>query len=104
MADRRCPPGKVADRAYRPDGTLVPRTEPGAVLHDQGAIAERTVRMVVDGVIDAVDGTPIPVRCDSVLLHGDNPGAVALAARIRADLLAAGVRLASLSDVLAIGV
>ena len=91
----------IADRAYRDDGTLVPRTEPGAVLHDETEIAARTVRMVTDGVIRSVGGRDIPVDCDTVLLHGDTPGAVALARRVRADLLAAGVRIAPLAEVLA---
>ena len=90
----------IADRAYRADGTLVPRTEPGAVLHDEQEIAERTVRMVVDGEIRSVDGTIVPVRCDTVLLHGDNPAAISLARRIRAELQSAGVRIAPLRDVL----
>ena len=47
----------IADRAYRADGTLVPRSEPGAVLHDEQEIAQRTVRMVVDGEIRSVEGT-----------------------------------------------
>jgi UPF0271 protein len=91
----------IADRAYRPDGTLVPRSEPGAVLHDETEIAERTVRMVVDGEIIAVTGARIPVRCDTVLLHGDNPAAISLARRIRRDLQAAGVRIAPLREILA---
>jgi UPF0271 protein len=90
----------IADRAYRADGTLVPRNEPGAVLHDEQDIAERTVRMVVGGEIRSVAGTIVPVRCDTVLLHGDNPGAISLARRIRAELQSAGVRIAPLREVL----
>lgn len=83
----------IADRAYADDGTLVPRNQPGAVLHDEAEIAERTVRMVTEGVIESVGGRDIPVACDTVLLHGDTPGAVALAHRVRKELLAAGVRI-----------
>ncbi|WP_223863189.1 LamB/YcsF family protein [Streptomyces sp. 5-10] len=90
----------VADRAYRDDGTLVPRSEPGAVIHDPGEIAERTVRMVTEGVVRTVGGRDLPVECDTVLLHGDTPGAITLAHRIRRELLAAGVRIAPLTDVL----
>ncbi|RRQ27220.1 5-oxoprolinase subunit PxpA [Rhodococcus sp. Eu-32] len=86
----------IADRAYRPDGTLVPRTEPGAVIEDLDELVARTVRMVVDGVLDAVDGTPIAIAADTVLLHGDNPGAVRTAAAIRAALDAAGVEIRGL--------
>jgi UPF0271 protein len=90
----------IADRAYLPDGTLVPRSEPGAVLHDEQEIAERTVRMVVDGEIRSVTGSVVPVQCDTVLLHGDNPSAISLAHRIRSELQNAGVRIAPLRDVL----
>jgi 5-oxoprolinase (ATP-hydrolysing) subunit A len=89
----------IADRAYRDDGTLVPRSEPGAVIHDEEAIAARTVRMVTDGRISSVTGKDLPVSCDSVLLHGDTPGAVRLARRIRADLEAAGVVITPLGSV-----
>lgn len=90
----------IADRAYRDDGTLVPRSEPGAVIHDGEEIARRTLRMVMEGVVRSVGGRDIPVDCDTVLLHGDTPGALALAARIRERLLAAGVKLAGLDEVL----
>jgi UPF0271 protein len=91
----------IADRAYRDDGTLVPRGEPGAVIHDEREIAERTVRMVTEGLIRSAGGRDIPVVCDTVLLHGDTPGAVSLAHRIRKELLAADVVIAPLADVLA---
>ncbi|MET8977020.1 5-oxoprolinase subunit PxpA [Streptomyces sp. NPDC004539] len=90
----------IADRAYRDDGTLVPRSEPGAVVHDPEEIARRTLRMVTEGVIVSASGKDIPVACDTVLLHGDTPGALALARRIRERLLAAGVEITSLDDVL----
>jgi 5-oxoprolinase (ATP-hydrolysing) subunit A len=90
----------IADRAYRDDGTLVPRSEPGAVIHDEAEIAERTVRMVTEGVVRSTGGHDLPVECDTVLLHGDTPGALALAHRVRKELLAAGVVIAPLADVL----
>ncbi|MGW0866377.1 LamB/YcsF family protein [Streptomyces sp. NPDC002611] len=90
----------IADRAYRDDGTLVPRSEPGAVVHDPDEVARRTLRMVTEGVIRSVGGKDIPVACDTVLLHGDSPGAIALAGRIRRELLAAGVEISSLDKVL----
>ena len=67
----------IVDRAYRSDGTLVPRSEPGAVIHDLDTLVARTVQMVTEGVVEAVDGTRIPVEADTVLLHGDNADAVA---------------------------
>ncbi|MFJ4164538.1 LamB/YcsF family protein [Microbacterium sp. NPDC089698] len=88
----------IADRAYEDDGTLVRRTEPGAVIRDPEEIQRRTVRMVVDGVIESRNGVPIPVACDTVLVHGDTAGAVALAQRIRDGLEAAGVVIAPLAD------
>ncbi|WP_416972750.1 LamB/YcsF family protein [Streptomyces sp. 4F14] len=87
----------IADRAYRDDGTLVPRSEPGAVLHDPDEIARRTLRMVTDGVIESASGKDIPVACDTVLLHGDTPGAITLARLVREQLLAAGVEITALS-------
>ncbi|ATI35025.1 5-oxoprolinase subunit PxpA [Rhodococcus erythropolis] len=75
-----------ADRAYTAEGTLVPRTESGAVLHDPALVAERVRRMVVDGELDAVDGSTLKITAESVCVHGDSPAAVDMAAAIR-DLL-----------------
>ena len=80
-----------ADRAYTPQGTLVSRREPGAVLHDPDAVAARMVRLVTAGVITAVDGTDVEVIADSICVHGDSTGAVDLARRVRSALEAAGV-------------
>jgi UPF0271 protein len=83
------------DRAYRGDGTLVPRSQEGAVLHDVDAIVERAVRLATKGEVVAVDGTVVQVRPDSLCIHGDTPGAVEMAAGVRAGLEAAGVELES---------
>ncbi|HEX2314440.1 MAG TPA: 5-oxoprolinase subunit PxpA [Thermomonospora sp.] len=80
-----------ADRAYTPEGALVSRRLPGAVLHDAATVAERAVRMAVDGVVTAVDGTDVPVAARSICVHGDTPGAVGLATAVRDALTAAGV-------------
>jgi UPF0271 protein len=80
-----------ADRAYTVDGHLVSRREPGAVLHDAGEIAARCLRLATEGVVDAVDGTPVAVAARSICVHGDTPGAVAIARRVRESLEAAGV-------------
>lgn len=82
-----------ADRAYYADGTLVPRSEPGAVLHDAGSIAERAVRIAVDGVVQAVDGSVIALPVRSLCVHGDTLGAVGIARAVRVALLRAGVAL-----------
>jgi UPF0271 protein len=79
------------DRGYRSDGTLVPRTDPGALLSDDGEIAARAVRMVTEGRVVAADGTDIPVEVDSLCVHGDTPGAVAMARAVRDALAEAGV-------------
>ncbi|TYP86808.1 LamB/YcsF family protein [Blastococcus xanthinilyticus] len=83
-----------ADRGYTPEGTLVPRGLPGAVLHEPAAVAGRAVRMVRDGTAVAVDGSVVRVDVGSVCVHGDTPGAVHLARSVRAALEAAGLVLA----------
>jgi 5-oxoprolinase (ATP-hydrolysing) subunit A len=80
-----------ADRAYRPDGQLVSRKEPGAVLDDPAAIARRVAAMVSSGRVTAVDGTEISVSVESVCVHGDSPGAVQIATAVRDELEAAGI-------------
>ena len=79
-----------ADRAYRPDGQLVSRREPGAVLHDPAVIADRVATMVASGKVTAVDGAQIAVTVESVCVHGDSPGAVQIATAVRDRLVAAG--------------
>jgi UPF0271 protein len=82
-----------ADRAYTPDGTLVPRREPDAVLHDPDVIAARCVRLATRGEIEAVDGSVVRVQAGSVCVHGDSPGAVQMAAAVRRELEEVGVRI-----------
>jgi 5-oxoprolinase (ATP-hydrolysing) subunit A len=84
-----------ADRAYRPDGQLVSRREPGAVLHDPAAIAERVAAMVTSGRVTAIDGAQIAVSVESVCVHGDSPGAVQIATAVRDQLKAAGTDIRS---------
>jgi UPF0271 protein len=75
-----------ADRAYRADGTLVPRAAPGAVIHDPAVVAARALRMAVEQVVVADDGTVVACPVRSICVHGDTPGAVSLAAQVRAAL------------------
>jgi UPF0271 protein len=82
------------DRAYTAAGTLVPRTEAGAVLYDPEAVAARAVRLVATGHVEAADGAAVPVDAVSLCVHGDSPGAVSMATAVRAGLEAAGVTLA----------
>jgi len=84
-------PEGFADRGYTPEGTLVPRREPGALVTDPAAVAERAVRMAVDGVVTAVDGTAVDVAVASICVHGDTPGAVQLARAVRSALQEAGL-------------
>jgi UPF0271 protein len=84
-----------ADRAYTAAGSLVPRGQPGAVLHEAGDIAARCVRLAVRGEVLAVDGSLVPVRAQSICVHGDTPGAVAIAGAVRDALLFAQVGLAA---------
>jgi 5-oxoprolinase (ATP-hydrolysing) subunit A len=80
-----------ADRGYTPDGRLVPRREPGALVEDPAAVAERAVRMATDGVVVAVDGTALLMPVESVCVHGDTPRAAELARAVRTAMTAAGV-------------
>lgn len=79
------------DRGYLPDGGLVPRGRPGALLDDADVVAARAVRLVRDGVVDAVDGSDLTVDAASLCVHGDSPGAVAMARAVRAALDNAGM-------------
>lgn len=80
-----------ADRAYTPDGRLVSRREPGAVLEDPDEISRRVASMVRDGTVTAIDGSPVTIQVESVCVHGDSPDAVRIAAAVRRRLLADGI-------------
>ena len=82
-----------ADRAYRPDGQLVSRREPGAVLDDPDLIADRVLTMVTSGTVTACDGSELTLDVESVCVHGDSPGAVRIAAAVRERLTANGIDL-----------
>lgn len=88
----------IADRAYRQDGTLVPRTEVGAVVTDGREIARRAVRMVREGVVETIDGNDLPVRADTILLHGDSAEAVCISRTVREALEAADVTVTPLDS------
>ncbi|RYC23229.1 LamB/YcsF family protein [Ciceribacter ferrooxidans] len=84
-----------ADRAYQPDGQLVSRREPGAVLHDAQLIARRMLRLAYQGTLEAIDGSTVTIDAQSICVHGDSPGAVAIAREIRRAFEADGVRVRS---------
>ncbi|MCF1463302.1 MULTISPECIES: LamB/YcsF family protein [Rhizobium/Agrobacterium group] len=80
-----------ADRAYTPQGQLVSRREAGAVLHDAEKIASRMVQLARQGTLEAIDGSVIKVEAQSICVHGDSPGAVAIAQEIRKRFEAEGI-------------
>jgi len=76
-----------ADRAYNPDGSLVNRKLPGAVLHDDETVAERIIKLAKEGSVTAIDGTEMKLEADTICVHGDNPQALSLVKRIRDSLM-----------------
>ncbi|UVS81125.1 LamB/YcsF family protein [Actinokineospora sp. UTMC 2448] len=84
-------PEAFADRGYTPEGTLVPRSQPGALITETAGVVERAVRLATRGELVAVDGTVLRVAARSLCLHGDTPGAVAHARAVRSALNGAGV-------------
>jgi UPF0271 protein len=86
-----------ADRLYRRDGSLTPRSEKGSVLSDEAAAVRQAVRIASEGMVTSSDGTVIRVKADTLCIHGDSPGAVNFATRIRAGLTAAGIPVARLT-------
>jgi UPF0271 protein len=85
-----------ADRRYRPDGTLVPRGQSGALLTDPEEAAEQAVSLARDRIAVAEDSSRIAVRADTICLHGDTPGAARIAQRIHERFRVAGIRIAPL--------
>ncbi len=90
-----------ADRAYEEDGSLVSRKKPGAMIEDEDEAVARVISMVRERKVKAVTGREIPIRADSICLHGDSPQAARFAERIHAALEEAGVTIAPIADVIA---
>jgi len=88
------------DRAYNPDGTLMTRSKPDAVIRDTAAIAQRAVKMVKEGSLLSYDGSLIPLCVDTICIHGDTPGAAVIARTIRESLEKDGVTVAPVRQVL----
>ncbi|MEE2944578.1 MAG: 5-oxoprolinase subunit PxpA [Pseudomonadota bacterium] len=86
-----------ADRAYNDDATLVDRKQPGAVIHDPDAAADRVVQMVKAGAIIAASGQKVPTAIDTICLHGDTPGAIEIAKSVRTALVNEAIKIAPLS-------
>jgi 5-oxoprolinase (ATP-hydrolysing) subunit A len=79
-----------ADRAYQLDGSLTPRSERGAVIHDPAIVVERAQRIVRDGIVQTADGREVALKIDTICVHGDTPGAANLARRLRAAFTESG--------------
>ena len=88
-----------ADRAYEEDGSLVARTKPGAMITDEDEAVARVIRMIREGRVTAVTGKDIPLRADSVCVHGDSPKALAFVQKIRAALTAEQIQIVPLRDI-----
>jgi UPF0271 protein len=84
------------DRAYNKDGSLVSRREKGAVFHDHEIVAQRALKMALEGKLIAIDGTEIDLKVDTLCVHGDNPAAVQMVKKIREGLKAAGVEVSAM--------
>ncbi|WCE39065.1 LamB/YcsF family protein [Brevibacterium sp. BDJS002] len=84
-----------ADRSYNPDGSLVARTEPNAVLHDPETVAARVLRLVQTGQVEAIDGSLVDVDAQSICFHGDSQGSIDMARAARELLESSGVRIAA---------
>ena len=80
-----------ADRTYLDDGMLTPRSMKGSLLHDPALVGERTLRMVVDRELVSINGKKIPIRADTICIHGDNAAAVSLGRAVRKTLVENGV-------------
>lgn len=89
-----------ADRAITPQGTLVPRSQPGAVIHDEEAVVRRTLKLACEGRVVTIEGKEIDFIADTICLHGDTPGAVRLAAEVRRELGKAGVEVRPMASIM----
>lgn len=87
----------LADRGYLPNGQLAPRGQPGALVKDEAEVVARVLGVLQDAKLTCVTGEVIPMPVQSVLVHSDTPGAVALATRLRAEITAKGGEIAPLS-------
>jgi len=86
-----------ADRGYQPDGSLVPRSQPGALIEEEEQSLAQTLSLVRDHKVTAIDGSVVPVNAQTVCLHGDGAHALAFARRIRERLTAEGITVAAMA-------
>jgi UPF0271 protein len=87
----RCASEVFGDRTYQDDGSLTPRRLPDAMIEDAEIAAAQVKRMALEGRVRATSGTDVPVRADTLCVHGDQPGALAFVRRIRSELASAGI-------------
>lgn len=88
-----------ADRGYMDDGTLVPRKLPGAIIHDKKIAIARIVRMIKEGCVESLNGNIVPIKADSICVHGDNPDAIGFVREIREKLAEEDVTVCCIADV-----
>jgi 5-oxoprolinase (ATP-hydrolysing) subunit A len=88
-----------ADRSYQADGSLTSRDTPGALIHDPAAAAQQVLKMVLQGTVTSLQGTAVPLRADTICIHGDSPGAANLVQTIRQRLLDEGIEIKGLTQV-----
>ena len=88
-----------ADRAYSADGSLVPRSQPGAVIKDKKEVAERVIGMIEEGRVKAITGEDVTIKADTICLHGDSPGALELAIHLRSALGDRGIKVVPLEEI-----
>jgi UPF0271 protein len=84
-----------ADRNYQPDGSLTPRTEPNAMIHDADVAVSRIIRMVNEGKVTAVNGQDISIQADTICVHGDEPSALQFVQKLRKHLVAEDIKIES---------
>ncbi|MCH7740065.1 MAG: LamB/YcsF family protein [Chloroflexi bacterium] len=88
-----------SDRAITPEGTLVPRSQPGAVIHEPDEVVARVLKIATEGRVVTVNGDEIPFEADTICLHGDNPGAVEIAAAVREALDSSGIAVKPMAQI-----
>lgn len=95
----KCAAEVFADRAYEEDGTLVARSKPGAMIHDEEEAVCRVVRMIKEGKVTAITGKDIAITADSVCVHGDSEQALAFVQKLREAFAAEGIKIVPLTEI-----
>lgn len=94
-----CAAEVFADRAYEEDGTLVARSKPGSMIHDEELAVSRVIRMIKEGKVTAITGKDVDITADSVCVHGDGPKALAFVEKLRAAFAENQIQIASLTEI-----